>query len=247
MPSIPSFSFHGSRAPTHLNFAGVKHFGTMEETPGPASSRNRPPSPSGHTGISAADTAGPAHASGGRVSRTIRLSSSSSSTGAGSHYSGPVRSGLAAGSNKPRPAPSPASRAARYSFSGPSVGSGANGATITSNAARPLSPVGGAGAATMRPMSSRASVGHGAGGPALAGKGWLGEKSRGGSLAASSASAAAAASGEGLRDGGGGVGGSGSAGKTRAQIALKRHQERMDRIREKREERKGSGAKDGPL
>lgn len=96
--------------------------------------------------------------------------------------------------------------------------------------------------------------GHGHGGPSSSrsipgfsarNKGWFGEKSRSsvGGAASSRGSSSSSSAGGGGGQRKAGVGGGGEQ-LSRAQIALNRHQERMDRIREKREERMGGKGKD---
>lgn len=92
---------------------------------------------------------------------------------------------------------------------------------------RPPSPAGGPAA---RPKSTRASVGA-----STSARGWLGE--RGARAYSSGGVAAMRGDGGGASKGDEATGGA-DAPLTRAQIALMRHQERMDRIKEKREQRK---------
>eukprot|EP00752_Nemacystus_decipiens_P005084 g4614.t1 len=183
-------------------------------------------------------------------------SSSSSSRGvppspANSRLSRPSSFAASSGSTKPK------TPRTRNSLSGP-VGAAAAAAAAAASASASRR-------STVQPPPSPAHRGgsSGTGGPSSSrsipsfstrNKGWLGEKSRssvsgGAGTASSRGSSSSTSSG-----GGGGVqrkaaGGAAAAGGgeqlSRAQIALNRHQERMDRIREKREERMGGKGKDG--
>ncbi|CAB1109002.1 unnamed protein product [Ectocarpus sp. CCAP 1310/34] len=151
-----------------------------------------------------------------------------------------------------RPTTKPKTPRTRSSLSGP-VGPAAAAAAAGSVSSRrssvqPLSPAqGGAsgvgaqggGSGVGAPSSARSITGVGGR------KGWLGEKSRGSVSGASGGRGSSAVTPGASTGGGSGVGqrkASGGDGEqlSRAQIALNRHQARMDRIREKREERMGN-------